>query len=148
MTRHTPYDALPEYLTVDEFRAYMRLGRNTAYDLLRSGVLPHQRFGRTIRIPKVALRTDGARVPLRPTSGGQHPRDVSIAANGSGATGRSAGVRPSQRVVARSCRYCGASFEAVRHQTFCRPSCRWEHFKAKRARGEGPKADLFRVPFE
>ena len=59
MTRHTPYDALPEFLTVDEFRTYMRLGRNTTYDLLRSGAVTHQRFGRTIRIPKAALRQDG-----------------------------------------------------------------------------------------
>jgi excisionase family DNA binding protein len=59
VTRHTPYDALPEFLTVDEFRMYMHLGRNTTYDLLRSGAVMHQRFGRTIRIPKAALRKDG-----------------------------------------------------------------------------------------
>lgn len=60
MTRQTPYSELPEFLTVDEFRAYMRLGRNTTYDLLRSGAVTHQRFGRTIRIPKAALRPGGA----------------------------------------------------------------------------------------
>jgi len=39
----------------------------------------------------------------------------------------------SQRVVAGQCRHCGANFEATRpHQVFCRPSCRWEAFKAKR----------------
>lgn len=53
----TPYDALPEYLTPDEFGAYLRLSRNTVYELLRQQQIPHQRFGRTIRIHKTALRT-------------------------------------------------------------------------------------------
>lgn len=43
------------------------------------------------------------------------------------------GDRRSQRVVARNCEYCRAPFEPVRpHQKFCRPSCRWESFKAQR----------------
>jgi excisionase family DNA binding protein len=54
------YDELPEFLTPDEFRAYMNLGRNTVYDLLRRGEIPHVRFGRTIRIPKTALRLSGS----------------------------------------------------------------------------------------
>jgi hypothetical protein len=56
-------------------------------------------------------------------------------------------TRP-QRVVASQCRHCGATFEAVRHQVFCKPSCRWEFFKAKRERGWNAEADLFAVPFE
>ncbi len=32
--------------------------------------------------------------------------------------------RLSQRVVTRSCRHCGETFVAVRHQAFCKPSCR------------------------
>jgi hypothetical protein len=40
-----------------------------------------------------------------------------------------------QRVVARPCGFCGERFEPVRpHQTFCRPSCRWHSFKARRQR--------------
>jgi hypothetical protein len=40
---------------------------------------------------------------------------------------------PAQRVVASRCQHCGGPFDAVRpHQVFCRPSCRWEAFKAKR----------------
>jgi uncharacterized OB-fold protein len=54
----------------------------------------------------------------------------------------------SQRIVASRCRQCGGTFEPVRHQKFCKPSCRWEFFKAKRERGEDPVADLFAVPFE
>ena len=55
MTRQTPFEQLPEYLTPEEFTAYMHLGRNTTYDLLRRGDIPHVRYGRTIRIPKAAL---------------------------------------------------------------------------------------------
>ena len=62
-------------------------------------------------------------------------------------TGRSAD-RASQRVVASQCKHCGAAFEPVRHQVFCKPSCRWEHFKARRAAGEDLEADLFRQVFE
>src|SRR5688500_9583798 len=43
--------------------------------------------------------------------------------------------RGGQRVVARPCTYCGSGFAPpVRtHQLFCRPWCRWEDFKARRA---------------
>jgi excisionase family DNA binding protein len=51
-----PYDQLPEYLTPEEFRDYMRIGRNSVYELLRRDEIPHVRFGRTIRIPKAALQ--------------------------------------------------------------------------------------------
>jgi excisionase family DNA binding protein len=54
--RHTRFDDLPEFLSPDEFRAYMRLSRSTVYDLLRRDELPHVKFGRCIRIPKIALR--------------------------------------------------------------------------------------------
>lgn len=60
--RHTPFDALPEYLSTEECRAYLDLGRSTMYELLRRDEITHVRFGRTIRIPKVALR------PIIPTS--------------------------------------------------------------------------------
>lgn len=50
-----PYEQLPEYLTPDEFRAYMRISRNGVYELLHRGEIPHMRLGRMIRIPKSAL---------------------------------------------------------------------------------------------
>jgi hypothetical protein len=56
--------------------------------------------------------------------------------------------RGAQRVLLRRCRHCGSEFEPVRHQVFCKPSCRWAHFDEKRHRGEDTEADLFRVPFE
>jgi excisionase family DNA binding protein len=57
ITRSTPFDELPDMLSPDECRAYLALGRSTIYDLLRSGQIPHKRFGRCIRIPKRGLQT-------------------------------------------------------------------------------------------
>jgi excisionase family DNA binding protein len=55
--KRTPpaFDALPDLLTVEEFAGWARLNRNTVYDAVRAGTIPHLRFGRTIRIPKAAL---------------------------------------------------------------------------------------------
>lgn len=55
ITRTTPFAELPEYLSPDEFRAYIGIGRSAVYALLREGEITHVRFGRTIRIPKSAL---------------------------------------------------------------------------------------------
>lgn len=53
----TPVADLPEFLSPEEFRAYLGLGRSTVYDLLRRDAIPHVKFGRCIRIPKAALTT-------------------------------------------------------------------------------------------
>ena len=55
ISRQTPLSDLPEFLTPDEFRAYVGIGRSTMYDLLRREEIPFVRFGRCIRIPKTAL---------------------------------------------------------------------------------------------
>ncbi len=55
ITRATPVADLPEFLSPEEFRTYMGIGRATCYDLLRRGEIPSVRFGRAIRIPKSAL---------------------------------------------------------------------------------------------
>jgi excisionase family DNA binding protein len=55
ITRHTPFEELPELLEVVEFTAYTGIGRSLAYDLIKRGELEHVRFGRIIRIPKTAL---------------------------------------------------------------------------------------------
>jgi len=52
----TPHDQLPEWLSPEEVRAYLRVSRSTIYELLRRGEIPHVRFGRLMRIPKAALR--------------------------------------------------------------------------------------------
>jgi excisionase family DNA binding protein len=55
INRQTPFDVLPEFLSPEEFRRYLGLGRSTCYDLLRRNQIPHVRYGRIIRIPKAAL---------------------------------------------------------------------------------------------
>ena len=58
------FDDLPDLCTPEQAQAFLQVGRNTIYDLLKSGVLPSLRFGRLIRIPKQALVT---------THGNGHP---------------------------------------------------------------------------
>ena len=41
--------------TVEEFAAAVGIGRNLAYDSVRSGAVPHIRVGRRILIPRVAV---------------------------------------------------------------------------------------------
>ena len=45
-----------ELLTVDEVTEILYLGKNTVYDLLRSGELKGIRFGRVWRIPKENIK--------------------------------------------------------------------------------------------
>jgi excisionase family DNA binding protein len=56
LDRRIPLADLPEFLSPDEFRAYIGLSRNTVYDLLRRGEIAHLKFGHSIRIPKAALK--------------------------------------------------------------------------------------------
>jgi excisionase family DNA binding protein len=56
ITRDTKWEMLPDYLTPEEARAYLNLGRTTVYDLVRSGELPAVRFGKVLRIPREALK--------------------------------------------------------------------------------------------
>ena len=44
-----------ELLTVDEVMEILYLGRNTVYDLLRSGELKGIKFGKVWRIPKESI---------------------------------------------------------------------------------------------
>ena len=61
--RPTPFEDLPDLLTVPEAAAYLRVGRNTAYELIkqwrRSGGrqgLASVSVGRGIRVHKTALK--------------------------------------------------------------------------------------------
>ena len=47
---------LPLTLTVEEASQILRVGRNTAYDLVRCGKLRSIKVGKQIRIPKQALQ--------------------------------------------------------------------------------------------
>ena len=69
ITRATPMEDLPEFLSPEEFRTYVGIGRAACYDLLRRGEIPCKRFGRLIRIPKSVLHNQDQ--PHSPTCGGR-----------------------------------------------------------------------------
>jgi excisionase family DNA binding protein len=64
ITLHTKIEELPQFLTVEEWRTFMRIGRSSAYDLIRQGILPVIRWGRTVRISREAVM--GFIVGMRP----------------------------------------------------------------------------------
>lgn len=53
-------DQLPDWMTPEEARAFLRLGKSTLYDRLRSGEIPARRFGRQWRIAKESLRPNSS----------------------------------------------------------------------------------------
>lgn len=53
---YTTFDSLPLFLTVEQLCAVLGIGKNTAYNLLRSGQIKSIRCGHQIRIPKDALQ--------------------------------------------------------------------------------------------
>jgi excisionase family DNA binding protein len=56
ITPHTRVEELPQFLTVEEWRTLMRISRSLAYDLIRRGIVPAVRWGRTVRIPREAVQ--------------------------------------------------------------------------------------------
>jgi excisionase family DNA binding protein len=46
----------PDLLTVDEVATLLRIGRNHAYELCRTGDLPSVKLGRRIVVPKAMLQ--------------------------------------------------------------------------------------------
>lgn len=46
---------LPHVLSAPEVADFLRIGRNNAYDLIRSGKLHCVRIGRSIRVPRQAV---------------------------------------------------------------------------------------------
>ena len=54
-TNYRSLEDLPLTLTVEEAGQILRVGRNTAYELVRCGKLPSVRVGKQIRIPRQAL---------------------------------------------------------------------------------------------
>lgn len=53
--KYRPLDDLPVTLRVEELMPILGIGRNTAYELVRSGRLRSIRVGRQIRIPKAEV---------------------------------------------------------------------------------------------
>lgn len=54
-TSYRSFDDLPVVLTVPEAADALRIGRNTAYNLVRCKKLRSVKAGRQLRIPKSAL---------------------------------------------------------------------------------------------
>lgn len=54
-SRGPAFADLPDLCTVKQAGEYLQTSRNATYDLIARGVLPSQRFGKLIRVPKTAL---------------------------------------------------------------------------------------------
>lgn len=54
-TTYTSFDDLPLTLTVEETGQVLRIGRNTAYEIVRCGKLRSVKIGKQLRIPKQAI---------------------------------------------------------------------------------------------
>ena len=52
----TSLDDLPIAMRVEDLMPVLGIGRNTAYELVRSGKLRSIRVGRQLRVPKEALQ--------------------------------------------------------------------------------------------
>ena len=50
------FDKLPLTLRVEDLMPILGIGRNTAYELVRSGKIRSIRIGRQLRIPKDAIQ--------------------------------------------------------------------------------------------
>ena len=54
-TKYHSFEELPLTLRVEDLMPILGIGRNTAYELVRSGQIRSVRIGRQLRIPKDAL---------------------------------------------------------------------------------------------
>lgn len=52
----TSYEQLPLFLTVEELAAVLKIGKSTAYNLVRSEGIRSYRAGTQYRIPKESLQ--------------------------------------------------------------------------------------------
>lgn len=55
VSQRLSYDDLPLVLSVDDLMEVLAIGRNTAYEIIRSGQIRSVRIGKQIRIPRDAL---------------------------------------------------------------------------------------------
>lgn len=53
--RPTSFEGLPLTLRVEDLMPILEIGRNTAYELVRSGQIRSVRVGRQLRVPKDAV---------------------------------------------------------------------------------------------
>jgi len=54
--KYRSFDDLPLTLRVEDLMPTLGIGKNTAYELVRSGQIKSIRIGRKIRIPKAAIQ--------------------------------------------------------------------------------------------
>lgn len=54
--RPTSFNDLPLTLRVEDLMPILNIGRNTAYELVRSGQIRSIRVGRQLRVPKDAVQ--------------------------------------------------------------------------------------------
>ena len=54
-TKYRSFDELPLTLRVEDLTSILDIGRNTAYELVRSKQIYSVKIGRQLRIPKQAL---------------------------------------------------------------------------------------------
>ena len=55
MKKYTSFDDLPLTIRVEDLMPILGIGRNTAYELVRSGQIFSFKVGRQLRIPKQSL---------------------------------------------------------------------------------------------
>ena len=55
-SNYRSYDELPLTLRVEDLMPILGIGRNTTYELVRSGKIRSIRIGRQLRIPKDAIQ--------------------------------------------------------------------------------------------
>jgi excisionase family DNA binding protein len=64
ITRTTPIDHLPEFLSVAEAATWLGIGKTLCYELVQRGELPARKLGRLVRVQRhglVALAKEGQR---------------------------------------------------------------------------------------
>jgi len=49
------FEQYPDVVTVENLAEMLNIGRNTAYELVRAGIIPSVRIGKNIRIPKMPV---------------------------------------------------------------------------------------------
>ena len=52
MSRYTMFEQYNDVVSVEELAKMLKIGRNTAYELVRSGRMPSIKIGRQIRVTK------------------------------------------------------------------------------------------------
>ena len=68
ISRRTPFEDLPGFLTVDELSLYLGNSRGLCYERLNRGERSSIKFGRLIRVPTPAFEPPKPKAPTRSVS--------------------------------------------------------------------------------